>query len=164
MKKLTSILCAVFAVAIISVNAQTNELPVISTGPTQVFNGSLGLHTPLQNVVLLPNSTNVFFGTTNAAFIGLPDETNCGVQFISIGSGNVTLRLARSVDGTVPEPTPSVVLTANNTTNTAILGDGGALCYFIEQAENPNAFTNVITLKYLLKAPIVQAIPSTSEN
>jgi hypothetical protein len=87
---------------------------------------SLGHAWVIQNLILPPATTNSYppYGP-NAIFIGVSDIGNLGLQLESIVptnnlstnlSGPIVFTFAKTVDGIVPESTPSVViaLTSNN--------------------------------------------------
>jgi hypothetical protein len=136
MKKifLTGITTLALSVAF-NLHAQnTNGWPIVSpytASPTTTFNGALGLFSPLNSVALSPVSTNAYaVGGTNQVFIGTADSDFIGLQFISVIqtntsapfttnlTGNITLRLAKTVDGVTPETTPSIILVLNSSSNT----------------------------------------------
>ncbi len=155
---------------------------------------SLGQQVVLANVTLPPATTNTYTPfSTNQIFIGTSDLDNLGVGIgtaVATNSastnlpGTITVRLAKSVDGTaIVENTPSIVLTLANTTASYYNATNGITWYsgmftnldvhgcaglFITSLENTNlgvnSATNTVLFKILAKAAKTEAIPATTKN
>jgi hypothetical protein len=159
----------------------TNGWPLTQPLNATQFNSSQGTAAPLNSVSLAPASTNTYaVGSINQIFIPTVNNYSVGLQFASVIptntsapyttnlTGNLTLRISKTVDGVTAESTPSIVLVLNSSGNTYAVGGSpplqpaslftnivvsGYAGLFISTLESTNTGTygptNVVTLKVL---------------
>jgi hypothetical protein len=166
----------------------------VNAMPTPPFQGVVGAATSLNGVTLAPASTNTYTpGTANQVYISTADSDYIGLQFASLVPtnsastnlpGNITVRLAHSVDGiTAAESTPPIVLVLNSANNTysgtnipppaslfTNLYVPNCIGLFVMSLESTNwganGPTNIVTVKVLNKPSAVNptVTPATQYN